>query len=443
MFSTVYALAAVDFALRARKSGRVSEVCLSVLSAALLTGAKTSNLPLLLPWLVAFVPTWRVWLVHRLAVGALLVVAAGASFLPMAVLNTVYGGDWSGAKIEHVPVASGPVWLRLVATGITCPLNNLAPPVFPFASAWNRLADARTPASLAALFAKYGFEPSAANWHLPETQVEESAGAGFGVTILLGLSLLTVVLGRNGRDKQAAPSGDLVTRLVCIAPWFSLLCVMTMLNFSGVARYLAPYYPLLSMGLLLSPAQAGLVRRSWWRSWAFFSCGLAALLLILSPARPLWPAGWFLQHYGPRLKSSRLASRATDAYEAKSRRAEVFAPVIALLPADASVLGFSAHDFPETSLWKPFGSRRILHVKTSDSAEAMRQRGIRYVLVTVDPAKEPWPQWVQRMDARELQTVTLKMWGSLPPFVWHLVELNPHDPGQNKPKPESAQRNDS
>jgi hypothetical protein len=49
MFGTVYALAAVDFALRARKSGRVSEVCLSVLSAALLTGARASNLPLLLP----------------------------------------------------------------------------------------------------------------------------------------------------------------------------------------------------------------------------------------------------------------------------------------------------------------------------------------------------------------------------------------------------------
>jgi len=91
---------------------------------------------------------------------------------------------------------------------------------------------------------------------------------------------------------------------------------------------------------------------------------------------------------GPRLKSSRLAVSAMDAYEAKSKRSEVFAPVIAALPGDASVLGYSADDFPETSLWKPFGSRRILHVKMSDSAEAMRQRGIRYVLVTIDSAKD-------------------------------------------------------
>src|ERR1019366_6010247 len=62
LFSAVYALAAVDFALRASKSGRISEVCLSLLSAALLTGAKPTNLPLLLPWAFAFVPTCRVWL---------------------------------------------------------------------------------------------------------------------------------------------------------------------------------------------------------------------------------------------------------------------------------------------------------------------------------------------------------------------------------------------
>jgi hypothetical protein len=439
MFSTVYALAAIDFALRARKSGRVSEVWLSVLSAALLTGAKTSNLPLLLPWVVAFVPTWRLWLVRPLAWVAIIPLALGASFLPMAALNTVHGGDWSGAAMEHVQMGAGPVWLHLLANGITWPLDNLAPPVFPFASAWNRAADAITPASLAALFRKYQFEPGAVNWHLEETQVEESAGLGFGVTILLGLSLLAVLLGRRGRDRPpAAPPGDLVAKLVCITPWLSLLFVMTKLYSMGSVRYLASYYPLLSMGLLLSPAQGEVVGRKWWRSWAIFSCALAGLVLVISPARPLWPAGWFIQHYGSRLQASKLGSRAMDAYTAKSKRAQVFEPVIALLPADASVLGFSADDFPETSLWKPFGSRRILHVKLTDSAEDVRRRGLKYLLVVTDKLKESWPEWLERMDARELQTVTLKMWGSLPPFVWHLVALNPRDTGQANPKPEPS-----
>jgi hypothetical protein len=54
------------------------------------------------------------------------------------------------------------------------------------------------------------------------------------------------------------------------------------------------------------------------------------------------------------------------------------------------------------------------------------------VLITVDPAKVSWPEWLQRMHARELQGFTLKMWGSLPPFVWHLVELPEPTSGQKE-----------
>jgi hypothetical protein len=434
MFSTVYALAALDFALRARVSARVSDLCLSIFSAALLTGAKASNLPLLLPWVVAIAPTWRLWLARPFGLAAVVPFALSVSFLPTAVLNTVYSGDWSGAATEQVYLGSGPMWLHLLANGISWPLDNLAPPIFPFASAWNRIADAITPASLAALFQKHHFEPWAANWHLPEMQFEESAGLGFGITILLGLSLLAVNLGRLRSNKpKAARSTDLMQRLVCLAPWLSLFYVMTKLNLSAAVRYLAAYYPLLCAGLLWSPRHADLVRRTWWRSWAFFSFGLAGLLLVISPDRPLWPAEWFFERYGTRLQSSRLGARAMDAYEAKRSRSGVFSPMVAALPADATLLGFAASDFPETSLWKPFGSRRILHVKANDSAEELRQRGLRYLLVVSEKLKEPWPQWLQRMDARELQSLTLKMWGNLPPFHWHLVELKPHSPAQELP----------
>jgi hypothetical protein len=426
MFSTVYALAAVDFALRAQRSGRASDVCLSVLSAALLTGAKATNLTLLLPWAAAFVPTWRVWLARPLALAATIPAAVGASFLPTAALNYVHCGDWTGVAAEQLSVGSGPVWLHLLVNSINWTLANIVLPVFPFASAWNRAAEALTPGSLAALMQRH-FEAEAAHWRLPEIQVEEWAGLGFGLTILLGLSLLAVTFEwRRGLKRPAGSPGNRVLWLVCLAPWVSLLYAMKTLGLSSGPRFLAPYYPLLAMGLLLGSAQGGLIRRKWWRSWALCSCGLAGLLLVLSPARPLWPAGWFFQQYGPRLQSSRLASLAANAYAAKSGRGEVFAPVIALLPADASVLGFFADDYPETSLWKPFGSRRILHIRLTDSAEGVRQRGLKYLLLVADKLEESWPAWLKRMDARELQTVPLKMWGSQPPFVWHLVELNPH-----------------
>ena len=434
MFSAVYALAAIDFALRARKSGRVSEVCLSALAAALLTGTKATNLTLLLPWAVAFAPTWRIWLARPLVVAAGVPLVLGASLAPISVLNAVYCGDWTGWTAGTRQIGTGPAWLHLLANSINWTLNNLSPPVFPFAPTWNRISEAMTPAPLTALLEQH-FEVNAAHWRLLELQLEEETGMGFGLTILLGLSLVAVVIRRRRRTRpEVARSGDLVTRLVCLSAWVSLLYAMSKLNLTSGPRYLASYYPLLMMGLLLSPAQAGLLRRAWWRSWALFSCGLAGLLLVISPARPLWPADWFLEHFGSRLQSSRLGVRAINAYAAKGSRADVFAPIVASLPADASVLGFFAYDYPEPSLWKPFGARRILHVKLSDSPDEIRQRGIKYLLLSEDRLGEPWPAWLKRMDARELHTVKLKMYGSQPPFVWHLVELAP--PGsQGEPRP--------
>jgi len=436
MFSTVYTLAAVDFALRARKSGRLSQVVLSLLSVALMTGAKTSNRPLLLPWVVAFAPTWRIWLARPVAVGGAAVLAGAVSFLPMAALNTVYGGDWSGASIEHVPVGAAPVWLHLVANGGAWPLDNLAPPVFPFASVWNRAADALRPESLAALFRKYPFEPGAVDWHLGEIQVEEEAGLGFGITSLLLLSLLAGFLGRRRGETASRKGNDLFLRVLCLAPWVSLLFLMTQLNANGSVRYLASYCPLVIMGLLRGSAQSAVVRRKWWRAWAFLAFALALLLLILSPARPLWPAQWFIDHYGPRLKNNRLAKRALDAYATKGQRSEVFAPLLALLPKNVKRVGYVADDCPETSLWKPFGSRRIIHVRLTDSGEEMRRRGITYVLLMSTRIKEPWSEWLRERNARELQAVALKMYGSLPPFLWHVVVLDPIGPDSGQPAPE-------
>ena len=55
-FPTVYALAAIDYALRARESRQASALWHSLLAAGLLTGAKASNLPLLLPWAIVILP---------------------------------------------------------------------------------------------------------------------------------------------------------------------------------------------------------------------------------------------------------------------------------------------------------------------------------------------------------------------------------------------------
>ena len=105
-FPTVFALAAVDFALRARQSRHGSPAaCRSHLwhsmLAALLTGAKATNLPLLLPWAIVIFPLTPL-LREKMALTVLAgLIAAAVSFLPTAILNVHFLGDWSGLSIER------------------------------------------------------------------------------------------------------------------------------------------------------------------------------------------------------------------------------------------------------------------------------------------------------------------------------------------------------
>jgi len=100
-FPAVYALAAVDLALRAWKSRRPSDLWYSLLAAALLTGAKPSNIPLLLPWALLLLPLVPILLRKPAASIAICVLAAIISFLPSAILNIAYCGDWSGLRLER------------------------------------------------------------------------------------------------------------------------------------------------------------------------------------------------------------------------------------------------------------------------------------------------------------------------------------------------------
>jgi hypothetical protein len=433
LFGAVFVLAAVDFALRAQRSAGVFDVCLSILAAALATSAKATNLPLLLPWMIALVAVWRVWLARPLVLAALMLPAIGASFLPTALLNLRYCGDWTGRAAEPVNIGGGPAWLYLLNNGIMIGLESFVPPVFPLAAQWNAFTPKIIPEWLAGPLNKH-FEEAPASWKLGEMQTEETAGLGFGVSTLFAASLAAVLWRRNRANKAAEHSPpDWVARLVCTSAWVSLAVSLSSLGLSGVTRYCAPYYALLLMGFLRVSGHSEIVRSKWWRGWSFVVFGLAGVLLVLSQARPLWPAQWVLHDFRDKLESSRLGSRILTVYEVYGRRADAFGSVRKQLPPDASPLGIVTFDDPETSLWRPFGSRRIVHVVADETAESVRQRGIKYVFVSVEKLREPWEVWLQRMNGRVLQTFDLRLRAGREPFVWRLVEIIPADQGQPVP----------
>ena len=124
------------------------------------------------------------------------------------------------------------------------------------------------------------------------------------------------------------------------------------------------------------------------------------MLVVIEPARPLWPAGWLMNHYRDRLQSSHIGLRISKVYSVYATRAEAFAPVRDSLPPDQNVVGMVTFDDPETSMWRPFGKRRIRHVLEGDSAAFLQSEGIQYVLVSKVKFSqlftEPFEAWLAR-----------------------------------------------
>ena len=429
LFGVPFALAAVDFALRARTSGRVSEAWLSILAAALLTGSKANNIPLLLPWIFALSPCVKLLCARLPATIAVCAIAALSSYLPSALLNQRYCGDWSGLVAEHNQSFQAKPVLRVANNMVLMFMQNLAPPVFPAANAWNRAVEHAVPSGLRKEL-ENNFEPGAAHWTIGELEIEEGAGLGFGVT---GLAFLSAVVGLAQYRRSRVPFGrcgfrpEFFANAILISAWIVLVALMAKSGITGISRIAAAFYPLCLAGLLAVSNQSAVAGKRWWRNLGFFVFALGAAVVILSPARPLWPWRWVLGPGGDAQSRSPLA-RARSVYDVQSRRADGFAPARELLPPGLKVLGLISFDDPETSLWWPFGSRRIVHVTRSDSAADLRSRGIEYILVNATKFEGIFATrlqaWMIAMHAERVAELSLSLRSTLGPSQWVLVRLS-------------------
>jgi len=460
-FPTVYALAAMDFGLRAWGSRRASDLWLSVLAAALLTGAKASNLTLLLPWAIVVFPLLPLLLRKPLATAGLVLLAGAGSFLPSAALNVRYCGDWSGLKLEKEgmdmknPVVG--VWGNALLL-----LKNFVPPFFPLAGKWNQSALTVMPQAVV--------RPMVANFErgfhaIGEMPTEDAAGIGFGLSVLIAVSV-AAGLRRRGRAKQrcadfqpavsrisnpqavesatSMPTGSrrysrfetcatncgvpkVVRRLALIAPWGSLLAYGMKSGIVDAPRLVSPYYALLLPSLLVGARQAVIVRRRWWRAMVWGVLVLALPVIMTIPGRPLWPAQTVLSRLAARKPSQGQIARALEVYTVYGNRWDSLAEVREMLPKGLAVVGFLGHaDDVDISLWRPFFSRRVEHILLEDTPQQIRQRHIQYAVVNggyLATAGVPLDAWLQRTGAELLGKVTVTQTVINGPRPWYVVRL--------------------
>jgi hypothetical protein len=424
-FPVVFALAALDFGLRAWTSRRASDLWHSILAAALLTGAKASNLPLLLPWAIVIFPLVPLLRRKLAATGLVILVAAAVSFLSIAVLNARHCGDWTGSNLEDPRLAMKNPVVGVWGNGFQLVLDNFSPPVFPMAHSWNENAPSLMPHSLTAAVNKYfddGF------FSLGELQTEDWAGIGFGLSILLAVSVFAA------RGIRAPPGTvsvavipSLLRRCVLAAAWVSLLAYCVKSGMTGAARLITPYYPLLVASLVAGAGQSEIVRRRWWRIFSGATLALAFVVLVLSPDRPLWPAKTILSRLSARHPDQPSLTRALKVYTTYAQRHDSLAGVRDLLPPGTGVVGFVAGpDDADISLWRPIGDRRVEHFLLSDPPELFLREQIKYAVVggfNLKMRHATIEDWMQKSGAELVASTNATLKVSEGPQQWFVVRF--------------------
>ncbi|HEV2330970.1 MAG TPA: hypothetical protein VGY56_19485 [Verrucomicrobiae bacterium] len=423
-----FVLAAIFFALRARVSGRASDLFTSILSAALMTAAKTSNLPLLLPWGIAILPVLKTILQRPVATAAVCVVACFASFLPTAIANQYFCRDWSGLSLEALE-EHGSLPTRLGVNTVYTAFCNLTPPVFPEADKWNSFVQREIPLRLIDKLQENFTEIGPARLLAPQMQTEEWAGLGFGVTLLAATSaLVAVILCRKSFFQFRFRSFDDLSRTgIVLSAWVAAFALLSQSEVTPIARIMAPYYILLLPLLLRAPIHEQLLKKIWWRASAFIVFALAAGLLVISPARPLFPVGHLLEKLQTEHSNSRSRARIQEVYSVYRDRNHAFAPALAVLPPNEKVLGMVTYDDPEAALWQPFGSRRVVCVKPDDTAAWLKSQGVQYILARSTLFGEQFPDyddWARKTDARLVRKIKLNIRADTGPLDWYLLKLN-------------------
>ncbi len=345
----IYLLAALMFASRALGDGSKSAVSLAVLAAALMTGVKATNLPLLAPVAICLAPVFLRFpktFVTASLVGCL---AIFMSFIPTAVVNSLHTGDWSGDPGSVLEIKD-PV-VGLVGNSIIVASSALAPAVFPPAEVVNTWFLTKTEEPMLA-WIKEGFVTFRMTH--PQLAAEEHSGLGLGVTGAL-------ILGMAGSWRKIR-LGRLRSLGGCVFAGFviAMLFYMVKLGNSAAPRYLAPYYCGIIALPLLTLDSARIFRKRWWR-WS----SLALLLPILpalacNPARPLLPMGPITNALVERGIGGGITGRMQTVYEVYANRHDAYAPVRAMLPAGANSIAFAGTSGDsEYSFWLPLGSRRV------------------------------------------------------------------------------------
>lgn len=360
----VFFLASLALAT-SRQAVPYRDLALSAAAMAICTGIKSTNVLWGLPWLCVILPQTKTLLRRPWLTSFLLVFCLALSSFPIWLSNQQHCGDWTGEKVEAATARGKPITITNPLVGIAgnlilLSIQNSVPPIWPFVSQTSGVVRSSLPASLVASLSN-SFEGGFQDLGVRELPGEEGAGLGLGLTIL---SLLALFAAFGVRPWKITPSSPALG-IAWLATLVSILIYSSKMAIGCPARIILPALMFLIVGFSALPNQCGLVRSRVWRWSVFFALGSSLLVLILTPSRPLFPQGLLVKLAQKLSLPPSLKERIFNVYEAYGRRAQAFSPLLAVVPPDARVLGYTGGVALEAALWKPYGDRSIVFVPPS------------------------------------------------------------------------------
>jgi hypothetical protein len=400
----------------------------ALLAAGFCTGVKLSNLPLPAFVLILLWSARRRLVANKAALAGGIVFGTLASAVIPLLLNRAYGGSILGGG--HEDVVSNPVagW---VGNGLILFMTALAPPVFPGVGKANALLERALDNGFGAwIQSHYG----KFNLRLGELPGEEGGGLGLGIT--LGV-IICLILWARRRKGRARPAGS-----PSLLPWqwaaywgcvgIGLAPITAKLGTgTSVPRNLLPWFP-----ILLGPVLAFLGRESCaasrvWRVAAPLIFLSVFPALLLTPSRPLVPAGAVIDLAERAHLDATAVERLRTVYAVYAQRADPFIALRQAIPLDAEVIGLVSDGSESTAAWfKPFGQRWPVYLLSAGDVEAARSSGgVRYVVVK-EPCCEQYfklqpARWLERFRARPIQSFEVRSFASRPPVRYTVARLEP------------------
>jgi hypothetical protein len=425
--AVTYMLAAIWFGLRAAKNGQVSDLWLALLSGALLTGVKGSNLPLPLAAGWAIWPALKLVRLRPVSSSAVFLLAMLVSFAPIAWLNELHTGHWTGDPYNSDRLQVQKPLAGILGNSLQLAARSLEPPFLPMAKAAQAWVWKHLPGGLRSSV-EQGFPRFDLGFgELPQ---EESAGLGLGVSFIAILSFVGVLVAWRSKPLAAWRPAARHGLAIGLLAWLSLLVFMVKLGSESTGRLLAAYYPLLLLPILVHPSQETWVRARWRQVLAAWVGATALLVLALSPARPLWPAQTVLGWFSEKLPGNQLVLRAQRVYDVYGRRNDAFAGLRAQIPDSVSTIGVIENmDDLECSLWRPFGRRTVV-----DLVELQRP-DIEWVVVKdriVTNNFRSFEQWTRDTGGSFVSSEMITSKVQAGPEKWSLIRFT-HSAGHARP----------